>query len=285
MLDQRNPMTGESKTRIDLTGVPETMLWPLWNRAAEARRHDRLIDDPLSAELVDRLDYDLRRRFGRPSVYHAVRARVSDDLIRDYLERKGSDAVVVALGEGLETQLWRIGDKTPKWVSVDVPEAVAVRQGLLPASDSQSLVACSALDDDWMDAVPKETAPLITAAGLLMYFEEADVRDLLSRIANRFPGAELFFDTIPPFFAKKTLKGFKVTKHYTAPRMPWGIRIIDIPEFVRSIPGWDVVSVRSYGEPFPHRTPVYNWLSRLPGLRKWLPGTLTVLRARKREAG
>ncbi len=279
-------MTGEPKARIDLTGVPETMLWPLWNRAAEARRQtNRLIDDPLSAGLVDRLEYDFRRSFGRPSVYHAVRARVCDDLIRDHLKRKQSEAVVVALGEGLETQLWRIGDKSVKWISVDVPEAVAVRQRLLPSSDSQTLVACSALDEDWMDAVPEGTAPLITAAGLLMYFEETDVRSLFSRIANRFPGAELFFDTIPPFFAKKTLKGFKVTKHYTAPRMPWGIRMADIPEFVRSIPGWEVVSVRSFGEPFPNRTPIYNWLTHMPGLRKWLPATLTVLRANQRETG
>ena len=35
---------------VDLSGVPETMLWPLWNRAAEMRRADRLIDDPKGFE-------------------------------------------------------------------------------------------------------------------------------------------------------------------------------------------------------------------------------------------
>ena len=277
-------MTGEQKTSIDLTGVPETMLWPLWNRSAEIRRKDRLINDPLSAELVDSLDYDFRHSFGRPSAYHAVRARVSDDLIRDYLKRHGPEAVVVALGEGLETQLWRLNDEVPNWISVDVPEAAAVRQRLLPASDSQSLVACSALDEGWMDAVPNRATPHITASGLLMYFEESEVRNLLERIAERFPGAEFFFDTIPPFFAKKTLKGFKLTKHYTVPPMPWGIRIADIPGFVRSIGSWEVVSVKSYGEHFPRRMPVYNLLSGMPGLRKWLPGSLVLIRGTKREA-
>lgn len=278
-------MTGEQKARIDLTGVPETMLWPLWNRAAEARRKDRLIDDPLSAELVDRIDYDFRRSFGRPSAYHAVRARVSDDLIRDYLKRKGSQAVVVALGEGLETQLWRLNDEVPKWISVDVPEAISVRRSLLPASESQSLVACSALDEGWMDAVPSGAAPLITASGLLMYFEESDVQNLLARVADRFPGAEFFFDAIPPYFAKKTLKGFNLTKHYTVPPMPWGIRIADMPEFVRSIGNWEVVSVKSYGAHFPKRTPITNLLSGMPGLRKWLPGSLVLIRATDRETG
>lgn len=97
-------------TRIDLTGVPETMLWPLWNRAMETRRDDRLIDDPWSARLVEAIDYDFAGRFGKPNRGHGVRSRVGDDLVGDFLERHGDRACVVALGEGLETQYWRLGE-------------------------------------------------------------------------------------------------------------------------------------------------------------------------------
>ena len=41
-------------TKVDLSGVPETMLWPLWNRGMEARRSDRVLDDPMSVDLLDR---------------------------------------------------------------------------------------------------------------------------------------------------------------------------------------------------------------------------------------
>jgi O-methyltransferase involved in polyketide biosynthesis len=37
----------------NLEGVPETMLWALYNRAAEARRPDALIADPLNPPAVD----------------------------------------------------------------------------------------------------------------------------------------------------------------------------------------------------------------------------------------
>ena len=70
---------------VDLSGVPEAMLWTLWNRAAETRRKDRLLDDPMAADLVARLDYDFAGRFGRPSAFHPIRARVCDDLVRAYL--------------------------------------------------------------------------------------------------------------------------------------------------------------------------------------------------------
>ena len=201
---------------IDLDGVPETMLWPLWNRAAEQQRADRLIEDPLAADLADRLDCDFESLFGKPSVLHAIRARVGDDLIRAYLaEYPGG--TVVALGEGLETQFWRIGDLACRWISVDVAEAAALRRALLPDSPRITTLSYSAFDPAWMDAVPEGPPPFISAAGLLMYFDEDAVRDLLSTIARRFPGSQLFFDTIPPGFSRRTVRGYKVTPRYTAP--------------------------------------------------------------------
>ena len=72
---------------ITLDGVPETMLWPLWNRAAEMKRTDRLLEDPMAAELVERIDYDFLGHCGKPTAFHLIRARVCDDLIRNYLAR------------------------------------------------------------------------------------------------------------------------------------------------------------------------------------------------------
>ena len=267
-----------SAPTIDLTGVPETMLWPLWNRAAEAERSDRLIEDPMAVELVARLDYDFRGHFGKPTVFHPIRARLSDELIRDYLARRPEAPLVVALGEGLDSQLWRIGDARLRWISVDLPEAIRVRERLLPAHPHAMAVACSALDPAWIEALPEGAPPFITAAGLLMYFQEAEVRDLLARLAARLPGAELFFDTIPPWFSRKTLRGLKVTKRYTAPPMPWGVTVDELPAFLRSIPGLEPITVQSYADPFPKRTRLYKLLSAIPPLRR-LAGGLVHVRA------
>lgn len=259
-------MSDIGKARVDLAGVPETMLWPLWNRAAEHGRADRLIDDPMAADLAARIDYDFAAMFGRPSVFHAIRARYCDDLIRRHLARH-PQAAVVSLGEGLETQYWRVGYRGPAWVTVDVPKAIAVREQLLPPAPHAIPVARSALDPAWMDAVPETTAPpFVTAAGLLMYFQEAEVRDLLRRVAVRFPGATVFFDTVPPYFSRRTLKGFKVTPRYQAPPMPWGISFAAIPAFAVDC-GLRLDSVRTFAEPFSSRTPVLQLASKLPFVR------------------
>lgn len=260
------------RIKVGLAGVPETMLWPLWNRAAEHTRRDRLIDDPMAAELVARIDYDFAASFGKPSVLHAIRARVGDDLVKAYLKDEPA-GTVVALGEGLETQLWRAGSPGVRWMTVDLPEAIAVRRELLPDDPRATLIGCSALDEEWMNAVPESPAPFISAAGLLMYFHERDVRGLLERIADRMPSTQLFFDTIPPWLSRRTLKGFRVTRAYTAPPMPWGIGIGAIRPFIGSVPGWNVKSAETYADRFARRMPVFHALSRLGWARNaFAPG-------------
>ena len=121
-----------SPDTVDLSDVPETALWTLWNRAMDMPRADRLVEDPLAVELVERIDYDFPGHFGRPSAFHPIRARVGDDLIRDYLSRTPEQPVVVGLGEGLDSQLWRVDDNRVRWITVDLPELIEVRQRLLP---------------------------------------------------------------------------------------------------------------------------------------------------------
>lgn len=274
-------MAGE-RIEVGLSGVPETMLWPLWNRAAEQRRKDRLIDDPLAAKLAERLDCDFPSLFGRPSVLHVIRARVSDDLIRAYLADHPAGNVV-ALGEGLETQFWRVDNPGCRWISVEVAEAAKLRHSLLPDSPQITTITCSALDPAWMDAVSADPPPFISAAGLLMYFNEIAVQDLLSAIARRFSGAHLFFDTIPPGFSRRTLQGYKVTRRYMAPPMPWGINVGRIPAFLEKA-GWTTAFVKTYAEPFPQRTPVLSFLDRIKAARERLAPALVHAICRSAQA-
>ncbi|MEM7278602.1 MAG: class I SAM-dependent methyltransferase [Pseudomonadota bacterium] len=270
---------------LDLQGVPETMLWPLWNRAAEMRRKNRLIDDPISAELVERIDYDFRRNFGSPSVLHAIRARYSDDLVRKYIKNCKGRPTVIGLGDGIDTQAWRIDDPSVQWVSVDVPQAIKVRRNLLPKHANAMLIESSALSPSWFSEVSVEAPPFVSAAGLMMYFEEREVACLLAMIADWFPDATVFFDTIPPIFSRKTMRGYKLTKHYTAPPMPWGVEVDEVASFINQVPGIRSVSAKTYAEPYPDRLRIYHWLSRFRSFRRLAPGLVLAKAYRKTAEG
>ena len=88
---------------VALDAVPETLLWNLYHRAAEARRPDTVLPDPRAVELVDTIDFPFEARFGSaaPALaqWQALRAACFDREVRRFL-RRHPDGTVVALGEG-----------------------------------------------------------------------------------------------------------------------------------------------------------------------------------------
>lgn len=218
-----------------LSGVPETALWALRNRAVEAAHPRTPFPDPLAVELFTRLGSP-GAQFGRPSQAHALRAGCVDAITRRFLDDH-PDGTVVALGEGLQTTFWRLHDQRGRWVSVDLPEIVELRNRLLPTDPRVRTVACSALDRNWMDGIDPEPGVLITAEGLLMYFDPADALGLIGDCAARFPGGQMLFDSIPPWFSRRTLRGMSPTPGYTVPPMPFALTVPQARALPELIPG------------------------------------------------
>jgi O-methyltransferase involved in polyketide biosynthesis len=139
---------------VQLEGIPETALWTLYMRASEAGRPDTVLPDTKAVELLEAIDFPFEERFGSPRMaqWQALRARTFDDEVRRFLAAH-PDGTVVALGEGLETQFWRVDNGRAGWLTVDLPEILAIRAELLPANARLRALASSALDDAWMDEV------------------------------------------------------------------------------------------------------------------------------------
>jgi O-methyltransferase involved in polyketide biosynthesis len=255
---------------VGLTGVPETMLWTLHNRATEAKRSGGILRDPDCIRIYDSITYDYQRNFGKPDGTHAQRSRIFDVALRGWLADHPTGSVV-ELGAGLETQFQRCDNGTVDWTCVDVEESIAVRERFLPAGPRCRHIACSALDLAWLDHIPPGPV-FITAQGLFMYFDESDVRTLVTAIVDRLPGAQLMFDAIPPWFSRKTMKGFAMSGNYTAPPMPWGIKLDDLPVLLRSwSPRITNVEVASFGPPRGPLAVLLPVFERIPVLRNIPP--------------
>ena len=222
-----------------LEGVSATTLWTLHNRATEAKRSDGVIRDPWAVSVFDTISFDYLK-FGKPNQSHGLRAVSFDGVMRDYLTAHPK-ASVVALAEGLQTSLWRldaagVADELT-WYSIDLPPVMALREQLLPHDDRIVPLAQSALDRSWMDRIDPSNGVFITAEGLLMYLEPDDALTLIRDCADRFPGGRMMFDSIPPFFSRRTLKGHKLSDRYTAPRMPFGMTPDEGLALAGTVPG------------------------------------------------
>jgi O-methyltransferase involved in polyketide biosynthesis len=273
-------MSHTPKHSPELGGVAETMLWTLFRRAFEARNPRTVLPDPKAVELVDTIDYPFEERLGPAgpalSQGQALRVRTFDRAVRDFLAEHPA-GTVVALGEGLETQFWRVDNGTVHWLGVDLPEVAAMRRRLLPDSPDgrRRTLGGDVLELDWAQQVATDEV-LITAQGLLMYLRPPQVRELIAACAERFPGATMVFDAVPRWFGARTVRGRMSAHGYTTPPMPWAMDAGELPKLTGAHPSVSAIEElplpRGRGTYYQRVAPIQH---RLPGLRNLRP-TMTV---------
>ena len=189
-----------------LCGVQETLLAPLWARAAETQRPDGIIRDEWAVKLTNSLDYD----FGQfqnswmSQVGVAIRTELLDKAAGDFI-RKHPRAVVMNLGCGLDTRFYRLDNGLIQWVDLDLAEPLRLRRRFFQETTRHRMLERSAFDPDWIRDAPRDgEAFLIIAEGLLMYFPEAEVKALLQMLATGFPQAEMLLETLAPMLVRRS---------------------------------------------------------------------------------
>ncbi|HTT31265.1 MAG TPA: class I SAM-dependent methyltransferase [Solirubrobacteraceae bacterium] len=265
------------RIRVELSGVPETLLGNLGRRAAAARAG--VLDDPLAIRVVDRLDYDFTDTT-RGARLHALRVATFDMAVRRFLISHPA-GTVVALGEGLETQFWRVDNGQVRWLTVDVPETIELRRLLLPDGPRRSSHCGSALDLEWVASLNPADKVLVTAQGLLPYFQRDQVYTLIAALAERLPGSLLVFDVVPVAMLNVVRRGSGRERDLAVELWSW---LFDPDEraTIRAIPGVD--ELRDLAPPLSLGVASLGIaaITRLPiGLRYLLP-VISILQARFR---
>jgi len=180
---------------------------------------------------------------------HAIRSWLFDEAIQQFWkEEESSKGTVVNFAEGLETQHYRLEDHMDEdalWISIDLIDGMRAREKFIQPDETHLHVAASVLDmDAWMPLVPKERPVFFTAQGLFMYLEEEANKKLFQQMADDHPGATLQFDWIAAWLSNRTMKGFKLTKDYTTPKMPFGVNKNNAKCLLESwVPGIEVEEI------------------------------------------
>lgn len=184
-----------------LSSIPETMLITLWAKATESRQPSPLLKDNKAAEMIEKIDYDFAkfRKAKLSQVGTCIRASLIDREIEALLARC-PDAVVIQLGAGIDARYERLGcPQVTHWYDLDLEEAINIRKELLSESDRNTFLAMSMFDYSWTERVKAHGKPvLIVAEGVLMYFDEEQVRELFDEVCSRFDEATVIFDMLVP---------------------------------------------------------------------------------------
>ncbi len=190
------------KTHIEKNTVQETLVIPLYGRKLCTEQFPNLFRDKKAVELIERIDYDFSalekksksfaHRFGALE----VAMRENDLMIeaKDYL-KDHPRAALVNLGCGLDQTAENCDNGECTIYNLDLPDVIAVRNGLLPESNRIKNIAADLNDFSWFDAIDAQKGVCFLAAGVFYYFKTADIQKLFPAMAKRFPGGKLVFDS------------------------------------------------------------------------------------------
>jgi len=217
----------ETKSQI-LCAASETSLMAVYLRAMESQRPDALIKDEKAVALVTQVRNEFARFEQIPmndalKVMRNLASREYDRYARDFL-RRHPDAVVVLIGCGLDSRFERVDNGQVEWYDLDLPEVIELRRKLFgKEGERHHLLGCSVLEDAWLEAVEahRPRLCLFLAEVVLVYFTGAQVKSLVLRLRDRFPGAELVFDACSPlhmWVANRQTASVKLNA-----RLQWGI--------------------------------------------------------------
>lgn len=192
--------------------IARTLLIPLYMRSQETKHRKSILKDHAAVEMVNKIDFDfsiLNIGIKMNQIGTAIRVKHFDNKVADFIAQH-AQPVVVIVGCGLDTRYERLG-RPPKAIfyELDLPEVIAWRKTMLAETDNNIFKPASLLETSWMDELlsshPKAQF-IFVFEGVLMYFEEVQVRAVLTSLAKRFHPAELLFDAVSPIQCKDSLQ-------------------------------------------------------------------------------
>ena len=250
-----------------LTGVPETLLVPLWARAIETKHPDPIVKDEKAVQIMDQIDYDFSKfKNQEPTqVSVAVRTEILDNATNAFID-KYPTATIINIGCGLDTRFLRVDNGQIIWYDLDLPEVISIRKQFFSESGRHKMIAKSVFDYSWIDDINANEHILIIAEGILMYLTEQEVKDIMSKLADAFKEAEMLLETTPASLVKQNEKQDLIKDQYQIEaRLQWGIKkgkdIEKLNSNIEFIEDWH------YFDYHKDRWKLIRWLSLIPGFK------------------
>jgi O-methyltransferase involved in polyketide biosynthesis len=209
------------KEKIRLTPEQETLLITLYSKALGCP--DSLFTDEKSLEILEQIDYDfsqLKIPVGTRLTV-CIRAKKVDDYVRGFLadHPKG---LVLHLGCGLDSRYTRVDNGDVEWYDLDMPEVIDLRKIFYEETDRYHMIPSSVTNLRWVETIPSQSRPvMVIAEGLMMYLTEEEVRSLILKLKENFPGCEFVFDAYSTLTAR-SVKGHPSLRR-TGAVIHWGI--------------------------------------------------------------
>ncbi len=193
----------------DLRPVSKTAYYCCGARAIDAAAERSVCQDRFAERFMSPEAWEIFEPFRGlegPNVSNATRHRLIDDLLRERLARR-PDMGIVVLGAGFDSRAFRLAGG--RWVELDEPSLLALKESRLPASEAPNPLTRVAISFDREPLAAALTPyrdlpePVVVLEGVLPYLTDAEATALLRAVRTTFARPTLICDLTTRAFARK----------------------------------------------------------------------------------
>jgi len=206
-----------ARPESSIRNISDTARWVAVYRATEAERPDALFRDPLASRLAGDRGRDIAasmpRSWRRNPWPLVMRTKAVDDLVMDAIG-EGADRVV-NLAAGLDARPYRLPlSAALTWVEADLPGMIEEKERALRHETPRCVLIREGVDladptsrAAFLDrAVEGARNVVVITEGLLLYLDDATVRDLAADLLARAPIRTWVLDLTSPAILKMLRK-------------------------------------------------------------------------------
>ncbi len=140
-----------ANTKLTLTHEQETLLITLY---AKAQAGNPLFFDPMTQDILKRVDYDFARLHVPFMTIFLVSQRAKNlDAVARGFSATYSNGVVLQLGRGSDNRSWRVDNGSVTWYDLDIPPVVELSRQFFSESERYHLIAASVTDQEWLASI------------------------------------------------------------------------------------------------------------------------------------
>ncbi|MBO6114265.1 MAG: alpha/beta hydrolase fold domain-containing protein [Lachnospiraceae bacterium] len=175
-----------------------TDIYPLKLLSDWTKRYPDIIKDEWASKFIYDHKFDFSKLNTKLSEYRnlilAATAAACDAKVKQYI-MKFPKCTIVNLGCGLDNMFGRLDNGRIQWYSVDSHNIMSVRRAMYGERDREKTIGRSLLDFSWIDDISckRNQGVMFVCNDTLSYMRKNDVCELVGKIAERFPNAELVF--------------------------------------------------------------------------------------------
>jgi len=219
-----------SSEKINLDGVKETLLLPLWGRAYETQKLNPMLIDTTAVQIIGSINYDFSKIEQKVNPLSRAswiaRSIYFDSKIRNFQDSH-PNGTIINIGCGLDTTYERVNNNKAVWYELDFPDVINLRRKYISETDNRLFLPFSVFDKAWYGNIKNKENVFIMIAGVIYYFEEENIKLLFEKIGNEFEKCEIVFDYSSP-------KGVKIANRKViddggmekSAYLKWGIKNI-----------------------------------------------------------